>query len=225
MYKINLLILLLFTIAGNVCSQTIIRPNYGLKSHPTLEIESVVIAGNVTTLNLVIENRSLEGTFCADKDIFITLPDGKRMKIKETTGIPRCPETYVFKNYGEKLYFTLIFPGLPEGTEWFDLTEDCEDACFSFNSVILDAGLNRKIDEAFLLLESKKTEEANSEFENLLNYFAGKKCSYEGAVYCNLITIARQTGNTRKEADLFEKLKLSDIPLKEKFIESLVNAR
>jgi hypothetical protein len=213
--------LLFICVLVSLYPQTIARPNFALKSHPTLEIESVVLTGSSTTLFMAIENKSMDGTFCADKNIFIILPEGKRLKIKEARDIPRCPDSYVFKTFGEKLYFSLIFPALPKGTQWFDLIEDCDDACFSINSVIMDAGLNQKIDHAFSLLESGEREKASMEFERLLPDFSGKKCPYEGAIYWNLVQIARQMGDEKKAAGWLELLRNSDNPLKERFIENL----
>lgn len=202
-------------------SQTIPQPNFALKSHPTLNIESVSMTPTSTTLFMVVENQSLDGTFCADKKIHLVLPDGKRIKITDAEGIPRCPETHKFQNYGEKLYFSLSFPSIPAGTQWFDLIEDCDEACFSFNTVILDSGLNQKIDHAYSLTEAKKTEEACQEFEKLLTDFSGKKCSYEGAVYWNLIQLSKQMGDKEKSAEWMEMLNKSDNPLKWRFIENL----
>jgi hypothetical protein len=219
-------ILLTFLLLGaivRIYPQTITRPNFALKSHPTLEIESVVLTAGSTTLFMVIENKSLDGTFCADKNIFIVLPNRKRLKIKEARDIPRCPDSYVFKSFGEKLYFSLIFPALPKGTLWFDLLEDCDEACFSFNSVILDTGLNQKIDHAYSVLESGERDKASLEFESLLPDLSGKKCPYEGAVYWNLIQLARQMGDEKKSAEWLEMLRKSDNPLKERLIENLKN--
>jgi len=202
-------------------SQIIDHPNYGLKSHETLDIESVVLTAYSTTVFMVVENRSLDGTFCADKNIYLLLPDGKRIKIRETEGIPRCPETYVFQRFGERLYFSLSFPPLPEGIEWFDLVEDCSDACFSFQPVILDAVLNQKIDHAYAMADAGDLAEARNEFEALLTDFAGKNCSYGGAVYWNLVTLSKKLGDEATSKEWMEALVNSDTPLKEKYIESL----
>jgi len=207
--------------AAQLFSQTIDRPNYGLKSHPTLDIESVVITPNSTTIFMVIENQSLEGTFCADKNIFIALPSGKHLKIKSTEGIPRCPEVHAFKLFGEKLLFSLTFPPLPSGTLWFDLIEDCNDACFSFNSIILDSGINQKIDHAYSSLESKDFEKSALEFETLLPLFTDGKCSFQAAIYSNLVDLAKMSGDTEMAKKWLEILRNSDIPYKEKYIESL----
>jgi hypothetical protein len=221
MFK-NLLLLffLVFTSIESFC-QIIDHPNYGLKSHETLNIESVVLTSNSTTIFLVVENRSLDGTFCADKNIYLQLPDGKHLKVKETDGIPRCPETYVFKTIGEKLYFSLSFPALAQGIPWFDLIEDCDDACFSFNPVILDVGLNQKIDHAYAAAELGETEASSREFEELLLDFSGRNCSYEGAIYWNIVNLYRKSGNEIKAGEWMDKLMNAEIPLKEKYIENL----
>lgn len=207
--------------AVRVLSQTIDHPNYGLKSHETLEILSIEVTGNSTTLFMEIENRSLDGSFCADKNIFLVLPDGKRVKITGTEGIPRCPTTYVFKSFGEKLNFSLTFPSLPDSIKWFDLIEDCNDACFSFNAVILDPLLNQKIDHAYAVAELGETEASCREFEELLLDFSGKNCSYEGAIYWNLVSLFRKSGNEIKAREWMDLLMNADIPLKEKYIENL----
>jgi hypothetical protein len=206
---------------GTLLSQTIVNPNYGLKSHETLEIQSVVMNSNSTTLNMAIENRSLDGTFCADKDIYIYLPGGKRLKIKSAEGIPRCPETHVFTSFGERLNFSLTFPLIPEGTRWFDLVEDCEDNCFSFTGVILDPALNKEIDNAYSLEIAGKYQEASTEFEKLLPGLSGTGSSYEGAVYWNLIHLAKLSGNKNKTDEWTQKLINSDVVLKEKYLENL----
>ena len=212
---------LILLFAVRVFSQTIGHPNYGLKSHETLEIQSIELSTSSTTFFMEIENRSLDGTFCADKNIFIVLPDGKRFKIKSTQGIPRCPDAYVFRSFGEKLNFSLTFPPLPDSVKWFDLIEDCNDACFSFNAVILDPLLNQKIDHAYAVAELGETEASIKEFEDLLSDFAGRNCSYEGAVYWNLITLSRKLGQKEKADEWLNKLINSDISLKEKYIENL----
>lgn len=221
MYKYFTLAFVFLLPLVSLFPQAIDNPNYGLKSHETLTIQSVVLTANSTTLFMVIENRSLDGTFCADKNIYLLLPEGKRLKIKSADGIPRCPESYVFKSFGEKLYFSLSFPELPKGTEWFDLIEDCNEACFSFNSVILDALLNQKIDHAFVMTETGETEEAIKEFEALLIDFSGKNCSYEGAIYWNLIQLYRKNGDESKASEYLQRLISSENPLKEKYIENL----
>ncbi len=220
--KKNIFLSLLFLLSAvRVFPQTIDHPNYGLKSHETLEIESLVLTASSTTFFMVIENRSLDGSFCADKKIFLQLPDGNRLKIQEATGIPRCPDSYIFKRFGEKLYFSLSFPAIPDNTDWLDLVEDCENACFSFNTVILNTDLNQKIDHAYALVDLGNFLEAHKEFEAMLLDFQSNNSSYTGAIYWNLVTLSRNLGDDSKANEWLDTLINSEIPLKEKYISSL----
>jgi hypothetical protein len=204
-----------------ISAQTIDNPNFGLKSHPTLDIQSVVTTSSSTTLLMVIENKSLDGTFCADRNIYLILSDGKRLKIRSAEGIPRCPDAYIFKSFGERLSFSLTFPPLPEGTMWFDVLEDCNDNCFSFTGVILDPLLNKEIDNAYSLEIAGKYGEASAEFEKLLPVMSGTGSGYEGAVYWNLIHLAKLSGNKEKADEFTQKLINSNAAKKEKYLENL----
>ena len=64
-------------------SQTIANPNYGIKSHETLEITKVEITAGKTVFYLGIENRIAGGSFCADRNIYIIDPEGRKVKIGE----------------------------------------------------------------------------------------------------------------------------------------------
>jgi len=89
------ILLNLFTIY--LFPQTVLRPNFALKSHETLEITKVEMSPEKTTIYFSIENRIEGGSFCADKNIFLIYPDGSRMKLTKANGIPVCPENYYFK--------------------------------------------------------------------------------------------------------------------------------
>ena len=99
----------------NVFSQTHNQPNIGLKNHETLEITKIAVSPEKTTIYLEIENHIEGGYFCADKNIYITYPDGGKVKLINAVGIPQCPDSYKFKSVGEKLQFTLTFPPLKSG--------------------------------------------------------------------------------------------------------------
>jgi len=137
------ILFLLFT--GSLKAQTIISPNYSLKSHETLNIIKIEIGSEATIFYLRIENKIEKGTFCADKNIFVFYPDGMRSKLVSSTGIPVCPDTHQFKSPGESLEFVLTFPPLKKGTEWIDLIEECSENCFSFYGISLDNDLNKRI--------------------------------------------------------------------------------
>ena len=100
----------------SLSSQSILSPNIALKSHETLTIRKFVMSEEKTELFLRVENRISGGNFCADKNIFIVYPDGTRILLVSSTGIPVCPDTYKFKSPGEQLDFVLTFPPLLKGT-------------------------------------------------------------------------------------------------------------
>src|SRR5664279_1796392 len=142
MKKIGLTISLIALCGIFVQAQTISQPNYGLKSHETLEISKIELNPQKTVIYLNIENMIKDGFFCADKNIVTIYKDGTRSKMISSKGIPNCPDTYKFKSIGEKLNFELTFPPLKPGTQTIDIVEDCTDNCFSFYGVCLNSNLN-----------------------------------------------------------------------------------
>lgn len=202
-------------------SQTAVKPNYGLKSHETLEILKVVVTAQKTQIFLSIENKIEGGYFCADKNIFIIYPDGTRSKVISSEGIPVCPESYKFKTIGEKLSFILTFPSLKKDTQWIDLIEKCSENCFSFYGVCLNNDLNKQIDDASVLAENKEPAKALIGFIKIANSNEIKNSGIEGLIYLNIITLSRTTGNDSKAAEWYGKLQASSIPRKDVYIKNL----
>ena len=205
----------------NGFSQTIIKPNYALKSHETLEISKIEITAQKTVIFLSVENRITGGYFCADKNIFILYPDGTRSKLTASKGIPVCPDSYKFKTIGEKLNFELTFPPLKPGTQWIDLIEDCTENCFSFYGVCLNGDLNKKIDDASILAENKEPVKSLMSFIKIGNTIENKNSGVEGLIYINIIRLAKETANIPKATEWYNKLKSSVIPRKELYIKHL----
>ena len=214
---------LLFCAIGviNIYSQTVNHPNSGLKSHETLEFSKVVTTAQKTVIFLSVENRITGGYFCADKNIFIIYPDGTRIRLISSKGIPVCPESYKFKSIGEKLSFELTFSPLKHDTQWIDLIEDCADNCFSFYGVCLNDDLNKKIDEASVLAENKEPANALIDFVKIGDSLTSKNSGIEGLIFINIIKLAKETANTAKAAEWYSKLKLSGIPRCELYIKHL----
>jgi (2Fe-2S) ferredoxin len=202
-------------------SQTFIQPNFGLKSHETLVIEKVELTSTAATFLMSVENRILNGTFCADNNIFIVYPDGTRSKLVSAENIPVCPDTHKFKEPGEKLDFTLTFPPLKPGTEWIDLIEDCSDNCFSFYGVTLDSDLNRKIDDAFSLSGNDEPVKAMVSFIDLIEAVDKKNIGIEGFLYMNIIRLEKQNGNEVKAAQWYNRMKSSGAPRIQQYIKYL----
>ena len=214
---------LLIFYLGNSWSQSVILPNYGLKSHKTLVINKIETTVKTTTIFLTIENRVERGAFCADMNIFLIYPDGTRSKLVSSGGIPVCPDTYKFKTIGEKLDFTLIFLPIKQGIEWIDLIEDCADNCFSFYGITLNSDLNRKIEDAFFLAENDEPEKALISFIDIAEGNDVKNKGSQGLVYVNIIRLARETGNATQAAEWYNKLKSSEVPRLSQYIEYLSN--
>lgn len=202
-------------------SQNLSFPNFALKSHETLTISKVETTPASTIIYLSIENKIDGGTFCADKSIFITYPDGTRSRLIASKGIPVCPSSYKFKSIGEKLNFVLTFPPLKPGTQWIDLIEDCTDNCFSFYGVCLNSSLNGKIDEASVLAENGESHKALTEFTKIANSEAGKNSGLDGLIYMNIVKLSKGTGNVTEAAKWYNKLKSSDIPRSGLYIKHL----
>ena len=221
MKKIGLTICLTALCLSFSQAQTFVRPNYGLKSHETLEISKIEVTTQKTVIYLNIENRIKDGFFCADKNIYIIYSDGTKSKTISSKGIPNCPDTYKFKSIGEKLYFELTFPPVKRGVQSIDIVEACSDNCFSFYDVCLNNDLNKQIDDASVLAENKEPAKALISFIKIANSPATKNSGIEGLLYLNIINLAKETGNDSKAAEWYGKLKTSSIPRKEAYIKNL----
>jgi hypothetical protein len=212
---------LMMFLASALHSQTIIQPNYGLKSHETLTINRIETNDKNSVFYLTVENRIDGGTFCADKNIYIIYPDGTRSRMVSSYGIPVCPDTHIFVNAGEKLSFSLIFPPLRTGTEWIDLIEDCNDNCFSFYGITLNDELNGKIDEAFVLHENQEPVKAMMSFIKIIDETDTRNLGSEGLLYMSIIQLAKETGNNGKAAEWYNRMKTSGAPRLQQYVKQL----
>jgi len=213
--------IVILSATGFLHSQTFINPNYSLKSHETLNIIKVEARPEATFFYMSLENRIPNGTFCADKNIYLVYPDGKKSRLESSSGIPVCPDTYKFKAPGEKLEFMLTFPPLKPGTKWIDLIEDCNDNCFSFYGITLDNDLNKRIDEAFSFGENDEAARALIGFVSIAEEIDTKNLGIEGLIYINIIKLSIETGDEKKAEEWYRKFKLSDAPRLSEYIKYL----
>ena len=213
--------ILFLLFAGSLKSQTIINPNYSLKSHETLNIIKIEAQSEATLFYMSIENKIDKGTFCADKNLYIIYPDGKRSKLEASSGIPVCPDTYQFKKPGERLEFVLTFPPLKKGTEWIDLVEECSDNCFSFYGVSLNNEMNKRIDDAFTLAENDEPLKAMGSFISIAEDVDKSNPGIEGLLYINIIKLAVATGDEAKAKEWYKKFKLSEAPRLSEYLKYL----
>ena len=215
-------ILILFS-ANALCglAQMISQPNYALKSHETLEISYIEISPASTIIYMTLENRISGGNFCADRNIYMIDPDGERLLLKKTAGIPVCPDIYSFKSIGEKIQFSLEFPELKADTKWFDLIEDCSSNCFWFYGVTLDNDLNKRIDEAFSIASNGKAEDNIAIFEKLLNGIDNQNLGIEGLLYINIINAAVENTDQVNARVWYSRLTNSHAPRVEQYLKYL----
>jgi hypothetical protein len=213
--------ILLLLSAGLLYSQTIINPNYSLKSHETLQIIKVELKPEATIFYMSIENRIVGGSFCADKNIYVIYPDGKKIRLESASGIPVCPESHKFRLPGEKFDFVLTFPPLRKGIELIDLVEDCSDNCFSFFGIILDNTLNSRIDDAFALVENDEPVKSLISFISIAEEIDKKGQDIPPLLYINIIKLATENGDGTKAEEWYRKFRLSDSPRLSQYIKYL----
>jgi hypothetical protein len=214
---------LFFFLAGitNGFSQTYTQPNVALKSHETLEILKVEMTPEKTIIFLTIENRIDGGNFCADKNIYITVADGEKFKLRKSAGIPSCPETYKFKSIGEKLEFKLEFPPLRSGIKWIDIVEDCSENCFSFYGVTLNAELNANISKALEMAEKGETTGAIGMYRQILENLGEADKGVKAALYTDIITLYLEKGDKAGAEEWYNKMVDSKAPQLELYIKNL----
>ena len=215
--------MVILLIANIICgfSQTFSLPNYSLKSHQTLEIEKIEITSEKTIVFLSIENQTPGGYFCADKNIYIIYPDGTRIRLVKSIGIPVCPENYLFKNIGEKLDFSLDFPPLRTGTKWIDVIEECSANCFWFYGVTLNNDLNKRLDDAFAAASKGKPEDNILLFRNILESVDNQDLGIEGSLYINIINAAIEAGDKIEAAVWYKRFLSSNAPRLSQYIKYL----
>lgn len=217
--KFCMALVFILSISATLFSQISLKPNYGLKSHETLEISKIEVFDDKTMVYLTVESRIEKGSFCADRNIYITDPSGSVIKLIKSSGIPVCPDVHNFKLPGEKLDFILTFPPLKPATGCIDLKEDCSENCFSFYGIILDNQLNKDLDQAFNLAESGQSAKALDKFISIAS--GELKKGSEAVLYYNIIKLASETGNTLKAAEFYKILASSQIVSKNKYLTDL----
>jgi hypothetical protein len=204
--------LLTILFSGTSSYQTLNNPNYSLKSHETLTINKIELRPEAAIFYMSIENRIENGAFCADRNIFLVYPGGKKSKLSYADNIPVCPDIHVFKSPGEKLDFVLTFPPISKGVEWVDLVEECSENCFSFYGIALDSDLNQSIDNAFLLAENDETSKALESFIALADELNTTGHGIVGLLYINIIKLAVLSGDDAKAGEWYNKLLISTAP-------------
>lgn len=205
----------------NGFTQTFNNPAIGLKSHQTMEVIKVEVIEGRTIIHLTIENRRSGGTFCADKNIYIVCPDGTRLKMEKSRGIPQCPENYKFKSIGEKLEFSFSFTALKQGTGWIDLVEECNDNCFRIYGILLNNDFTSKIDEALELVDNGQVDTAIALYKELIEKTRKTEEGITGSLYSDLITLLINKGYSANASEWYLKLAKSSVAHKQLYLDNL----
>lgn len=219
--KRSSVVILFALICSATHSQIIEHPNYGLKSHETLNLGKVEMTAQKTTLYLMIENRIAEGNFCADKNIYLISSKGERFGMIKAVGIPICPDNHSFKNIGEALNFSLEFPAIKPGTKWIDIIEDCTSNCFWFYGVTLDNELNVRLDKAFDLAAKGQPADNISLFKNILDDIDNQDLGIEGLLYINIINAAVENADKVNSIVWYKRLVASHAPRLDQYVKYL----
>jgi hypothetical protein len=219
--KIGLIVWFIMGCTMHLHSQAFERPNSALKSHETLEIRKIEITPEKTIISLSVENRIVGGQFCADRNIYMLDPEGNKLLLRRSSGIPVCPDSYKFKSIGEQLQFTLEFPALKPGTKWIDIIEDCTSNCFWFYGVTLDNDLNKRLDDAFVIASNKKGADNIILFGNILNEIDSQNLGIEGLLYLNIINAAVEEADNVNAAVWYKRLAASHAPRVNQYLKYL----
>jgi hypothetical protein len=215
-----ILLCLQFLFQFNTNSQIYEHPNFSFSSHETLELERVEVDANQTRVYFSILNRKLGGTFCMDTSTYIKNSLGsEEYKLLESIGVPDCPDVHKFSIVGKKLSFILVFPPISKEIRYIDIIENCQVACLSVRYVLLDTIINKRINEALSLYESRKLKESLAAFENLLLSSNDNVSPVFGTIYLYMMSINYELGQSKEIRRLYDDLEQSSIINKEEILE------
>jgi hypothetical protein len=204
-------------------AQSVLNPNYGLKTPLTAEIVRVDFNGDATVVWLTIMSDINNAWFCIDKNTFLITPDGMKSRLKSLKGLPYCPATYRFKKPGEKLSFSMTFPAtglLP----WFSVVEECTGGCLAIRGIVTGGVLNNRLNEAYALADKGEDMAAYRLFEEIINETDSLNLGIEGSIYTNLILIDRRNGRPQTAKGWYDRMMTSDTPDLGLYLESLKRA-
>lgn len=190
----------------NVQSQIVVKPNYGIKSHEVLNIDSIINSESNTIVFLSAVVPEAGSPFCVNKSTYLRGNNsGMKYNMIRTRNVSLCPSSKVYKNAGERFIFELIFPKIDTTLKCIDLIEDCNDACFYFKGIILDKSFNKEIEEAYSSY-SKNSSLAMEKFKLLIN--AHPEYMY-GFAYINIIKILAEKNEMKQAHEWYSKMNSS----------------
>jgi hypothetical protein len=214
-------VIIVFLLIGiNVHSQSIISPNYGLKTPQTTEVVRVDFNEESTVVWLTITSDINNAYFCIDRNTWLIKPDGERLKILSLKGLAWCPATYRFKRPGETASFSLTFEAtgvLP----WFSVVEECVGGCMAVYGIVTDSDLNEQLNEAYALSDRGEDMAAYRIFEDIITRSDSLNLGIEGALYSNLIMLDRKMGRNETARSWYDRMMTSDVPFLRQYLDNL----
>ncbi|MFO7574935.1 MAG: hypothetical protein R6W67_07240 [Bacteroidales bacterium] len=218
-----IILILIATASLMAASQTFENPAFGLRTPETMIVAGVEFSGDNLAIDLTVENQIAGGYFCADRNTYIVLPDGSRIRMERSEGIPSCPDVYRFKRIGEVISFRLHFKTPSQLPEWFHLIEECGDNCFSVYAITLSSELNESIERAYGLAEAGQPGAAGILFREILAGLEGRKHGIEGALYSNIVIMWLREGNEAEAARWYRRMIEASPPEVDRYIENLAS--
>ncbi len=214
--KVSLLIGFIVVFAYSHAQQ-LINPNFALASHP-MKVTKISQTANETIISLSIENQIENGSFCADKNIFVQdVLTEKKYRLKKSEGIPVCPSNYQFTYIGEVLNFSLYFPKIV-AKKYITLVEDCNQYCFSIKGIVLDTDLNQSINLGYDYYAKGKLDFALEAFMMVVK----KHPDYPfGIHYLNIIQIYAEKQDYTSAKEWYKKIINSNFQDKKELLERL----
>jgi len=215
-----LLTLVLTAFCQVVLPQSVISPNYGLKSPLTAEVTRVDFNQDATVVWLTIMSDINNAWFCIDRNTFLVRPDGMKLKLNGLKGLPYCPATYKFRRPGEKASFSMTFPAtgmLP----WFSIVEECVGGCLSVRGIVTDTVLNEKLDMAYSHSDRGEDLSAYKLLKEIIDETDSLNLGIEGSVYTSLILIDHRLGREEAARSWYNRMMISDTPDLGLYLETL----
>lgn len=215
-----LLILLLSALCHMAMPQSVVSPNYGIKSPLTAEITRVDFNQDATVVWLTIMSDINHAWFCIDRNTYLVRHDGMKVKLTGLKGLPHCPATYKFKRPGEKASFSLTFP--PTGIlPWFSIVEECVGGCLSVRGIVTDKALNERLDIAYSHSEKGEDVAAYNLLKEIITETDSLNLGIEGSVYTSLILIDHRLGREEAARLWYNRMMTSDTPDLGLYLETL----
>lgn len=187
-----------------VYGQTVIKPNYGIKSHGALNLDSIKFTHESTLVFLSALVPASGSSFCVDRNTYLT-SGSKSMKLVKPVNVNPCPDSKVYKNAGEAIRFELHFPPADSVGKYADLIEACTDQCFFFKGIILDSKFNSEIEDAYDSY-AKSSSLSLDKFKGLIENHPDYKY---GFAYINIIKILAEKNEMAKAHDWYIKMQNS----------------